>query len=260
MDLGIDGRVAVVTGGANERGVGWAVALSLAKEGVNVAVVDIIYENLVPLVEKIESIGRKSFAVKVDQGIYEEVQEAVAKIVTKFGKIDILVNNAAITSNMGSIRKMEPSKWVGELNVNLSGPYYWIREVLPIMYKRRWGRIVNISSIAGLVGALGMPSYSASKGGLSALARTAALDGASRGVLANTVTLGFVDTGIYEKNIERGLYDESTVEGMKKRVLLGRMGKPDEIADVVTFLCSEKASYITGANLLVEGGITLNVF
>lgn len=116
-------------------------------------------------------MGRKSFAVKADQGVYEEVKEAVAKIIRELGKIDILVNNAAITSNLGSVRKMEVPKWTWEINVNLSGPWFWTREVLPIMFQNRWGRIVSISSIAGMMGAVGMPAYAASKGGLVALTK-----------------------------------------------------------------------------------------
>jgi len=255
MDLGLAGKVAIVTGAASKEGIGWATAMSLAKEGADVAVADIAFEGVQAAAEAIKKLGRKSIALKVDQSVYEEVKNAVAKINAEFGKVDILVNNAAILSNLGSIKKMLPEKWAMEININLNGPYYWTREVLPIMSQNGWGRIVNISSIAGMVGGLGLPGYTASKGGLVALTKSTAKEGATKGVTANVISLGLVETEAYK----RGTLDPKAVEQLKSRVPMGRMAQPSEAADVITFIASERASYITGANVLVEAGILLNV-
>ena len=150
---------------------------------------------------------------------------------------------------------MEVPKWTHEINVSLNGPFYWIHEVFPMMRENKWGRIVNISSFAGITGTVGLPAYGVSKGGLLTLTRQAAREGASRGVTANALALGMISTTFYKS---AGLGPE-TVEGMVKRIPLGRMGTPEVVADFVTFLCSERASYITGAVILMDGGITINV-
>lgn len=254
MDLGIKNKVALVTGAASEKGIGYAIACALAKEGADVVVTDIISEGVQSLARKIKDMGRRSLALQVDQGKYEDVKEAVEKINEEFDGIHILVNSAAITSNFGTLKKMKPEKFTNEININLNGPYFWIREVMPVMIKNNWGRILNISSIASLAGAVGMPSYATSKGGLLTLTKVAAREGASKGITANALVLGLVATEIYEKGT-----DPKVVEGMVKRVLLGRMASPEEVADIAAFLCSEKSSYITGENILVEGGLTINV-
>jgi 3-oxoacyl-[acyl-carrier protein] reductase len=254
MDLGLNGKVAVVTGAASEHGIGYASALALAAEGADLAVVDIDFDGVQALAEKIKKMGRRSTAVKVDQGVYEQVKNAVAQINEEFGKIDILVNNAALTSNLGAIRKMLPEKWTNEININLSGPYYWTREVLSIMMQNGWGRIVNISSVGGMVGGKGLPGYAASKGGLVAFTKATAHEGASKGVTANVVSLGLVNTAVYKS----GLLDPATVDVLKQKTLFGRMAEPNEAADVVAFIASERASFITGANILVDGGMLIN--
>jgi len=256
MDLGIAGKVAVVTGSASKKGIGWAISLALAREGVDIAVADIAFEGVDSLAQTIREMGRKAVAVKVNQGIYGEVKEGVSKINQVLGQIDILVNCAAITSNIGTISKMPVPAWENEININLNGPYYWIREVMPSMAKRRWGRIINISSTGGIIGSVGLPSYCASKGGLISLTKEAALETASRGVTVNTVALGLINTGIYERDI----VDPNALDSIKKRIPLGRMGDPSEVADVVVFLVSENARYITGATLIIDGAHSLNAF
>ena len=255
MDLGIKGKVAIVTGAASKKGIGNAIALSLAKEGVTIVLADVVFEGIQSLAQDINSMGEKCLPLEVDQGVYDKVREAVARANREFGQIDILVNNAAITSNFGTLTKMEVLKWTNQMNVNLNGPYYWIREVLPIMRKNKWGRIVNLSSFAGIAGTTGMPSYAVSKGGLLTLTKQAAREGASRGVTANALVLGMIATELYE----RPEFSPETVEGIVKRIALGRMAQPREVADIVTFLCSEKASYITGDVILVDGGLTINI-
>ena len=255
MDLGLEGKVAIVTGAASKEGVGRAIALVLAKEGADVVVADVVFEGVEEAAKEIKGMGRKSIALKVDQGVYDEVKNAVARVNEEFGKVDILVNNAAIVTNLGAVRKMLPEKWVNEINVNLSGPYYWTREVLSIMMQNGWGRIVNISSIAGMMGAVGLPAYAASKGGLVALTKATAREGGAKGVTANVVTLGMVATAVYKS----GVVSPELAESMAKRALVGRMAQPSEIADAVAFLASERASYITGINMLVEAGILINI-
>jgi len=254
MDLGIEGKVAVVTGAASKKGLGNAIALALAKEGVDVVLPDIVFEGVQSLAQEIKAMNRKALALKVDQGDYDEVKKAVGKINEEIGEVDILVNNAAITSNFGSISKMEVSKWTNEININLNGPYYWIREIFPIMRRNQWGRIVNISSFAGINGAVGMPSYAVSKGGLITLAKQAAIEGASKGVTANVLVLGMIDTDLYE----RPGFTPEIVEGLVNKIPLGKMAQSSEVADVVAFLCSDRASYITGATILVDGALTIN--
>jgi NAD(P)-dependent dehydrogenase (short-subunit alcohol dehydrogenase family) len=255
MDLGLRGKTAIVTGAASKKGIGNAIALALAREGANIILADVVPGGIQALAQEIQEMGSRALPLNVDQGVYEEVKEAVRRANQEFKTIDILVNNAAIISNFGSLSKMEVSKWTHEINVSLNGPYYWIREVFPMMRENKWGRILNIASFAGITGTIGLPAYGVSKGGLLTLTRQAAREGASRGVTANALALGMISTNFYKS---AGLGPE-TVEGMVKRIPLGRMGTPEEVADFVTFLCSERASYITGAVILMDGGITINV-
>jgi len=256
MDLGIADKSALVTGAASKKGIGYAISLALAREGVNIAVADIDFEGVESLAQAIKEMGRNAVAIKVNQGIYSEVKEGVSKINQALGQIDILVNCAAITSNMGTISKMQTSAWENEINVNLNGPYYWMRELMPSMAKRRWGRVINISSTGGIIGSMGLPSYCTSKGGLIALTKETALETASRGVTVNTLALGIIKTGIYE----RGTMDATILDSITKRIPLGRMGEPGEVADVAVFLASENARYITGSTLIVDGAHSLNAF
>ena len=255
MDLSIKDKVAIVTGAASERGIGHAVALALAGEGAHVVVADIVFEGVKILADEVESMGRKALAIKVDQSIYEDVRDAVARTDKKFGSVDILVNCAALTSNFGTVAKMEPARWTHETDVNLHGPYYWIREALPIMKRNNWGRIVNISSVGGLFGSKGVPSYAVSKGGVHLLTIQAARENASKGITVNALALGMIDTAIYD----RPEFSDETVSRLVSHIPLGRMGQPGEIADMTTFLCSDKASYLTGATIPVDGALSISI-
>jgi len=150
---------------------------------------------------------------------------------------------------------MDPARWTKETDVNLHGPYYWIREVLPIMKKNNWGRIVNISSVAGLFGTTGVPSYAVSKGGLHTLTKQAARENASKGITVNALVLGIISTAIYDSPE----FSDEVVSRLVNHIPQGRMGQPSEIADMGTFLCSDKASYITGAIIPVDGALSVSI-
>ena len=255
MDLGLKGKVAIVTGAASKRGIGYAIAMALAREGANLVLPDILFDDVKAVAEEIESMGCEALALKVDQGVYDEVKGGMAKIIEKFEKCHIIVNNAALLTNFGTIKKMDPAKWDNEININLSGPFYWIHECMPVMMKNGWGRILNIASIAGIAGSVGLPAYAVSKGGMVVLSKQAAREGASKNVTANTLVLGMVDTDVYKNEI----FEPEAVDKIVRRIPLGRMAQPKEVADVAAFLCSDKASYVTGTNILVEGGVTISI-
>lgn len=253
MDLDLREKVAVVTGAARKRGNGRAIALTLAEEGADIACADINIEGAESVAEEIRAMGRKSIAVQVDQSDPEQVKIAVAKITQGLGPIDILVNNAGVGS-IGLLGKEQVIAWEKVIEVNLSAPYYWIREVFDSMVERKWGRIINISSMAGELGGFGQCSYSASKGGIVSLAKTAALEGARAGVTANAVTLGSIATDLFD-----GIRPD-----MQQRIInrsaMRKVGEPQDVANVVVFLASDRAKYITGANIIIDGGLNLFVY
>ena len=251
MDLGLKGKVAIVTGTGRKGAMGETIGMGLAREGVNVACIDIVVEGAEEIAKDIaESTGVKTIALKVDQSDPQQVKEAVAKINAELGPVDILVNNAALMGPFGRIEKMELKDWQAMINVNLDGCYYWIREVWNTMVEKNFGRIINISSIAGIMGGFGQVNYSASKAGVIAIAKTAALEGARKGITANAVTLGVVATGQTAETNEAS-------ERLKMRIAMRKFGDPEDVANMVAFLASEKAGYVTGQDIHVMGGIDL---
>lgn len=253
MDLNLKGKVAVVTGAARQRGNGRAIALTLAEEGADIACADIDAEGAGAVAEEIRGMGRRSVAVKVDQSDPEQVKAAVAQIGKELGPIDILVNNAAVPS-LGRLSKEQRPPWETVISIDLSGPYYWIREVFDSMAERKWGRIINISSLAGELGGFGQCGYSASKGALVSLAKTAALEGARAGITANTVTLGTIATDMFD--MIRPDMQERLINATPMR----KLGEPQDVANTVTFLASDRARFITGANIIADGGFSLFIF
>lgn len=255
MDFGLRGKLAIVTGAASQRGVGRAIALALAKEGVNLVVTDILLDGIQATAKEIERMGGRALALKVDQSNYCEVKEAINRVNKEFGSINILINNAAITGNIAPTHIMTVAAWETEIDVNLNGTFYWTREILPSMFRDKWGRIINISSMGGVIGAAGLPSYCASKGGMIAFTKTVALEVAKKGVTVNAVSLGIIDSGVYSKSP----MEPAVVEAIRRRLPMGRMGEPSEVADLVVFLASSRAAYIHGANIMIDGGITLGI-
>jgi 3-oxoacyl-[acyl-carrier protein] reductase len=274
MQINLKGKVALVTGAS--RGLGRAIALALGQAGADVALTDILIEGQNDDTEKlgqysmlaghfakqgevktrsgaedIRAMGSRSCAFKMDVADYEEVGRVVRMIETELGPIDILVNNAAVMDNLGKFEEQRPERWQRDLNVNLTGAYNCSKAFWPGMVKKGWGRIINISSVAGLMGASLQPSYGATKAGLIGLSKSLAIEAGRYGITVNTVCPGFIATEAVQ------LYDERMTERIEKRTALKRMGRPEEVAEVVAFLASDAASYITGAVIPVTGGIDL---
>ncbi len=247
-------KVCFVSGAARGKGNGKAIALKLAQQGAHVAVGDIRYEEAQAVAREIEGLGRKSVAVQMDMSDYGLVERGLKRIRKEIGPIDILVNNAAIMTNMATISRMKKEAWDKEIAVNLSGAFYCVKQVFDDMAERRWGRIINMSSVAGVLGGYGQCSYSSSKAGLIGLTKTIALEGARYGITANAITLGVIGTDAF--------YDlpEEARGRILKRVAVRKEGDPSDVASLVVFLCSDEAKYITGANMMLTGGLDLFVF
>ncbi len=253
MDLELKGKIALVTGTARKRGNGRAIALALAQEGADVACVDIDLALAESVAKELKDLGRRAIAVGVDQGNSEAVRSAASRIRKELGPVDILVNNAAIVT-LGLLHQEQFTPWENVISVDLSGPYYWIRECMGSMIERNWGRIINISSLTGELGGFGQCSYSCSKGALVSLAKTAALEGARFNITANALTLGVIDTDMSD------LIRTDMRERLIKRTPQRRFGEPQDVADIVAFLASERARFITGANIIADGGFSLFVY
>ncbi|MTI79844.1 MAG: 3-oxoacyl-ACP reductase FabG [Firmicutes bacterium] len=244
----LDGKVALVTG--SSRGIGRAVATALAKAGANVVV---NYAGRADAAEEtaniIKEAGQKALVVKADVADAGQVKEMVDKTIKEFGRLDILVNNAGITRD-NLLMRMKDEDWDSVLDTNLKGAFNCCRAVARPMLKARGGRIINISSVVGLSGNPGQVNYSAAKAGLIGITRTLAGELGSRGITVNAVAPGFVTTEMTDN-----LPDE-VKDNLKERIPLGRLGAPEEIADVVTFLASPTAGYITGQTIAIDGGMT----
>jgi 3-oxoacyl-[acyl-carrier protein] reductase len=251
MDYGIKGKVAIVTGTGRKGAMGDTIAKTLAGEGVNVACVDVNIEGAEAIAEELRGMGVNAKAYNIDQSEYEQVKEGAAEIAAEMGPVDILVNNAALLRGGGRIQKTTVDDWKNLLRIDLDGPWYWIKEVWDTMAERNWGRIVNISSIAGVQGGFGQANYSAAKAGVIALAKTAALEGARSGIIANTVTLGVVDSA-------GGRMSESEMmQRIAAQVAMRKLGEPADVATLVAFLVPDQFKYITGQDIHVMGGLDL---
>jgi 3-oxoacyl-[acyl-carrier protein] reductase len=244
-----ENQVAVVTGAG--RGIGHAIAIRLAQEGARVASVSRTESNAQKTADEINLLradAAKAYAVDVaDQAA---VQKAAAEIFEEFGRVDILVNNAGVTRDGLSMR-MSMDDWDTVLNTNLKGAFNFTQALMRPMIKQRSGRIINISSIAGLTGNAGQANYSASKAGLIGLTKTLARELASRGITVNAVAPGLIET-----DMTTVLSDEIR-QAILQKVPLGKLGEPDDIAGAVAYLASAEARYITGQVLTVDGGMVM---
>ncbi len=244
MDL--KDRSAIVTGGSI--GIGAAISVALAKEGANVAINYRKHENEAKkIVKKITSLGRKGLAVRADVASTIEAENMVKKVLEEFGRLDILVCNAGINRD-SVIWKMTEEQWDEVLNTNLKGYFNYIRVVAPIFKEQRDGKIVNISSINALRGKFGQANYSASKAGIIALTKTVAKELGRYNVNVNAVAPGMIETEM-AKNIPKEFLQKAQEEAV-----LGRLGKPEDVANLVVFLCSDKSSHITGEVIKIDGG------
>lgn len=241
-----DSRTAYVTGAG--RGIGRAVALSLAQAGMRVVVASNEPENNERVAAEIRDAGGQAYPLFVDMASPESIREAFRKASEEFGRADILVNNAGITRDALAVR-MKKEDWDLVMKVNLEGAFLAIQQVLPDMMRQRWGRIVNIASVVGLMGNAGQANYVASKAGLIGLTKALAQEVASRNITVNAVAPGFIETDMTAR------LPEEVKQRMLNMIALKRFGRPEDVAAAVRFLASEEAGYITGHVLNVNGGM-----
>lgn len=243
----LTGKVAIVTGGS--RGIGRAVSLRLAREGADVAVVFAgNREKAEAVVGEIQEMGRRAVAIQADVSQAEQVDAMVKQVIEAFDRVDILVNNAGITRD-NLLLRLKEEDWDAVLNTNLKGVFLCTKAVTRQMMKQRFGRIINISSVVGLIGNPGQANYVAAKAGVIGLTKTAARELASRGITVNAVAPGFIETDM------TAVLGEDTREQMLGQIPLGRFGSAEDVAGAVAFLASDDAGYITGQTLNVDGGM-----
>ncbi|OQW98725.1 MAG: hypothetical protein BWK68_00200 [Elusimicrobia bacterium A5] len=240
-------KVAIITGGA--QGIGRAIAEKLGSEGAKIIIVDVMEEAAKKTADEISKAQNvETLSLKVDVSSSQETEQMIKKTVEKFGKIDIMINNAGITRDNLLIR-MSDDEWDKVISINLKGVFNCSKAAAKIMMKQRAGKIVNIASVVGLMGNAGQANYSASKGGVIALTKTMARELASRNINVNAVAPGFIKTAMTEK-----LSDEQKKK-LTDLIPLARLGEAQDVANIVAFLCTDESSYITGEVISVNGGM-----
>jgi len=242
----LKGLNAFITGGA--QGIGKAIANRMAEEGANICIADINYERAKASAEEISTSGIKCIAVELDVSKHESVSTAFNTFIKEFNTLDILVNNAGIARDT-LILRMKDEDWDTVLNINLKGTFLCSKEAIKIMSKQRSGRIISISSIVAFIGNPGQANYSSSKAGIIGLTKTIAKEYASRGIRANAIAPGFIQTAMTEA------LPEKVKEEMRRSIPLGHFGRPEDVANVVVFLASKEADYITGQVFHINGGM-----
>ena len=245
----LEGKVAVVTGGS--RGIGRAIATELAKHGADIAFTGrSLNDNTRSLESELAQLGVKAKAYATDAADYIASEEFIKEVLQEFGKIDILVNNAGITKD-GLLMRMSEEQWDEVLRVNLKSAFNLTKAVTMPMMRARQGSIINISSVVGVTGNAGQANYAASKAGLIGFTKATAKELGSRGIRINAIAPGFIQTDMTD------VLDPKMVEEWSKSIALRRLGTPEEVAQVVAFLSSDAASYITGQVLNVCGGMVM---
>jgi 3-oxoacyl-[acyl-carrier protein] reductase len=241
-------KTAFITGAA--RGIGREIALLFAKEGAKIVICDVGAEVLKKTKEEIDKISPDTLALEVDVTDRSAVSEAIQKILDKYGRIDILINNAGITRD-ALLMRMKESDWDGVLSVNLKGAFLCTKEVSRAMMKQRYGKIVNMASIIGIIGNAGQANYAASKGGLIAFTKTAAKELAGRNVNVNAIAPGFIQTPMTDK------LPEEAKKRMLELIPKGKFGLPRDVAKAALFLSCDESDYITGQVIQVDGGMVM---
>ncbi|HSY30530.1 MAG TPA: 3-oxoacyl-[acyl-carrier-protein] reductase [Verrucomicrobiae bacterium] len=241
-------KVALVTGAS--QGIGWDIAQALVVAGAKVAVAARTEEKLALLVGEIQTAGGEAIAVKMDVADAEQVKAGFKQVIDKFGRLDILVNNAAITRDGLAVR-MKADDWDAVIRTNLTGAHLCIQQALGTMMRARAGRIINVSSVVAQMGNAGQANYVAAKAGLIGLTKAIAMEIASRNITVNAVAPGFIETPMTD------VLSDKVKEELKARIPLGRLGVPRDVAASIVFLASDEAGYITGHVLDVNGGMYL---
>jgi 3-oxoacyl-[acyl-carrier protein] reductase len=250
--MSLEGKVAFVSGSSRPHGIGRAIALALARDGADVAVSGWgHFEGAEAVAGEIKKLGRKSIAVKIDVRDAQDVQKGLDRVKKELGPVSILVNNAAQMGHFVPIYKATIEEFDNEVKICLNSAFYCIKAVWADMCQNNWGRVINIASVAGVLGGAGQSSYGAAKAGLITLAKTVAIEGARFNITGNAVIVGIART-------DAPLTEEAT-ETLGKRLLWRRPAEPEEIADAVAYLASDKAKYMSGAMMNMMGGLDLFV-
>tara|TARA_B100000315_G_scaffold242949_1_gene265758 strand:- start:554 stop:1297 length:744 start_codon:yes stop_codon:yes gene_type:complete len=244
----LKGQTAVVTGGA--RGIGKEIALALARDGANIVIADLTAKESEETAEEIKKLSCKALIQKVDVSKTADVEDMVQNTIKEFKTLDILINNAGVTRDTLIVR-MKQEDWDFVLKVNLTGTFNCTKAAAKYMMKQRKGKIVNIASIVGVMGNAGQANYSASKAGIIGLTKTSARELASRNITVNAVAPGFIDTEMTQS------LNENIKQELKEHIPMGKLGRPEDIANCVKFLVSDSASYITGQVIHVNGGMLM---
>jgi 3-oxoacyl-[acyl-carrier protein] reductase len=244
----LKGKVAVVTGAA--RGIGRSISLALSEAGANVALLDLKTDSLQGVFDEISTSGGEASMYACDITDPDAVTAVFSTIVEQHGALHILVNNAGITRD-NLLMRLSSEDWEAPIRTNLTGAFNCIKAVVRPMMKQRSGRIINIASVVGVMGNAGQANYAASKAGLIGLTKSTAKEFGSRGITVNAIAPGFITTDMTAD------LPESTIQKLTENIPLGRMGKPEDVASAVAFLASDKAGYITGQTLLVDGGMVM---
>lgn len=255
MDLGIKDKVALITGGA--RGLGKKTALTLAEEGCKIAIFDLVMEGdlgALKTQEEIKKLGVEAKAYLADITDVNRVGEAIKEVNQNLGVPQILINAAACVDHMGRVLQQDPEKWERDLKVNLTGQFNMVRAVLPGMIEKGWGRIINFASVAGTLGGFGQLSYSTTKAAMVGFTKTIALETGRNGITCNCIVPGLIETEMVK------FMGPEYKERIAKRTVFRKLGEPEDIAYTIAFLVSDKAKYITGETIYVDGGVQLFTF
>jgi 3-oxoacyl-[acyl-carrier protein] reductase len=250
--MSLEGKVAFVSGASNPKGIGRSIALALARDGADVAVSGFSrIEGAEAVAGEIKKLGRKSIAVKMDVRDAQDVQKGLDGVKAELGPVSILVNNAAQMGHFVSINKSSIEEFENEVKICLHSAFYCIKAVWADMCQNNWGRVINIASVAGVMGGAGQVGYGAAKAGLINLAKTVSIEGGRFNITGNAVIVGVAETGA-------PLADEVR-ERLSRRIMTRRLAEPEEIAEAVAYLASDKARYMVGSTMNMMGGLDLFV-